>query len=54
MGPDRWDKLLAIAQKVVEKTMAELPPDVAEEARQVRQDCDSNGNSQDFEIHSRV
>ncbi len=35
MGPDRWDKLLAVAQKVVEKTMAELPPDIAAEARKV-------------------
>jgi predicted Zn-dependent protease with MMP-like domain len=35
MGPNRWDKLLAIAQKVVEKTMAALPPELAAEARQV-------------------
>jgi predicted Zn-dependent protease with MMP-like domain len=35
MGFDRWDNLLAIAQKVVEKTMAELPPDIAAEARKV-------------------
>lgn len=31
----RWDKLLALAQKVVEKTMADLPADLAAEARQV-------------------
>ena len=31
----RWDRLLAAAQKVVETTMAELPPEVAAEARQV-------------------
>ena len=35
MGPGHWDELLAIAQKVMEKTMAELPPEIAEEARQV-------------------
>jgi predicted Zn-dependent protease with MMP-like domain len=35
MSPANWDRLLAIAQKVVEQTMAELPPDVAAEARQV-------------------
>jgi predicted Zn-dependent protease with MMP-like domain len=35
MSPARWDRLLAIAQKVVERTMAELPPEVAAEARQV-------------------
>jgi predicted Zn-dependent protease with MMP-like domain len=35
MGPALWDKLLAIAQKVIEKTMAELPPEIAVEARQV-------------------
>ena len=35
MSSARWDRLLAAAQKVVEKTMAELPPEVAAEARQV-------------------
>jgi predicted Zn-dependent protease with MMP-like domain len=35
MGPARWDKLLAVAQKVIEKTIADLPTDVAAEARQV-------------------
>ena len=35
MGPDRWDKLLAIAQQVIEKTIAELPDQVRDEARQV-------------------
>jgi predicted Zn-dependent protease with MMP-like domain len=31
----RWDQLLAIAEKVVEKTMAALPPEIAAEARRV-------------------
>ena len=35
MSAARWDRLLALAQRVVEKTMAELPPEVAAEARQV-------------------
>jgi len=35
MKATRWDRLLATAQKAVERTMAELPPEVAAEARQV-------------------
>jgi predicted Zn-dependent protease with MMP-like domain len=35
MGSAHWDKLLAIAQKVVEQTMDALPAEVAAEARQV-------------------
>ncbi len=35
MGPDRWDELLAVAQKVVEETMAALPAEIMAEARQV-------------------
>lgn len=35
MGPHHRDQLLAIAARVVEKTIAELPPEVREEARQV-------------------
>jgi predicted Zn-dependent protease with MMP-like domain len=35
MRPARWSQLLAIAQKVVEQTMAELPPEVAAEAAKV-------------------
>jgi predicted Zn-dependent protease with MMP-like domain len=35
MRDSHWNKLLALAQEVVEETMAELPPEVAAEARQV-------------------
>ncbi len=35
MKPAHWDRLLGIAQKVVEETIAEMPPEVAAEARQV-------------------
>jgi len=35
MSPVRWDRLLALAQKVIGQTMAELPPEIAAEARQV-------------------
>ncbi|MEI9999317.1 MAG: metallopeptidase family protein [Verrucomicrobiota bacterium] len=35
MAFDRWDKLLAAAQKVVEKTIRELPPEIQAEARKV-------------------
>jgi predicted Zn-dependent protease with MMP-like domain len=35
MKPAHWDRLVAIAQKVVEETIAEMPPEVAAVARQV-------------------
>jgi predicted Zn-dependent protease with MMP-like domain len=35
MNSPRWNRLLGTAQKVVEKTMAELPPEIAAEARKV-------------------
>ena len=35
MNDARWARLLATAQKVIDRTMAELPPEVAAEARQV-------------------
>jgi predicted Zn-dependent protease with MMP-like domain len=35
MTPARWEKLKARAQGVIEKTIAELPPDVLDEARKV-------------------
>jgi predicted Zn-dependent protease with MMP-like domain len=46
MGSDRWDNLLAVAEKVVEKTMAELPQAIAQVARQVpvlfEEECDED------------
>jgi hypothetical protein len=33
--PARWDQLLAAAQKVIEQTIAELPPEIAAEATKV-------------------
>ena len=35
MHPVRWNQLLAIAQKVVDKTMAELPTEITAEAAKV-------------------
>jgi predicted Zn-dependent protease with MMP-like domain len=35
MNPTRWDRLLAKAQKIIDKTIAELPREVAAEARQI-------------------
>lgn len=35
MTPARWEKLKAQAQRVIDRTIAELPPDVLAEARQV-------------------
>ena len=35
MTPARWDSLKARAEEVIEKTMAQLPPEVLAEARNV-------------------
>ncbi len=35
MNPDPWERLQARAQRVVEKTIAELPPEVRAEAEKI-------------------
>jgi predicted Zn-dependent protease with MMP-like domain len=59
MNDAPWARLLAIAQKVIDKTMAELPPEVAAEARQVpvlfEEECEDDpeilGHYGNFELH---
>ena len=59
MNAARWNHLLATAQKVIDKTMAELPLEVAAEARQVpvlfEEECEDDpeilGHYGNFELN---